>query len=145
MTKLAPLGSPPRVTVKRIMRPTFRLEWEFDGVKLAGDYAATDGAPEFEPDRRMKVRTFFSRSAAYRAAAMRLIFSKRDKLATGRDGFKVIGCRACDATPADYEDGSHFCRYHGGDGFEELVERLTKRLLWRDCAGPEADEEVTDA
>ena len=129
----APLGAPPRVTVKRIMRPTYRLEWEFDGVKAAAGWSPEDGDPDFVPDRRTKVITFFSRSAAYRAAAMRLIFSKRDKLATGRDGYKVTGCLACDATPPDYEDGSHFCRYHGGDGFDRLLERLARWLQWRDA------------
>lgn len=120
------------------MRPTYRLEWEFDGVKASAGWSPEDGDPDFVPARRLKVRTYFSRSAVYRAAAMRLIFSKRDKLATGRDGFKVTGCRACDAVAPDYEDGSHFCRYHGGDGFEELIERLAQRLMWRDARATDA-------
>lgn len=120
------------------MRPTYRLEWEFDGVQASAGWSPKDGDPDFVPARRLRVRTYFSRPAAYRAAAMRLIFSKRDKLATGRDGFKVTGCRACDAVTPDYEDGTHFCRYHGGDGFEDLVERLTQRLMWRDARATDA-------
>jgi hypothetical protein len=129
---LEPVGAAARVTITKVMRTTYRLEWEFDGVKLAADYEPTDGDPEFEPDRRMKVRTFFNRRAAYRAAAIRLIFSKRDKLATGREGFKAIGCRACDVAPHDPEEPPQ-CRYHGGDGFETLVERLAAWLMWRDA------------
>jgi len=134
----APLGSPPRVTVKRIMRPTYRLEWEFDGLKMAAEQSGLCDEPDFEPDRRLKVKTYFSRSAAYRAAAMRLIFSKRDRLATDQEGFKMTGCRACEMVTPDYEDGSHFCRYHGGDGFEELIERLVQRLMWRDARASRA-------
>jgi hypothetical protein len=128
----APLGAPSRATVKKVVRTTYRLEWEFDGVTFTLPLPE-DGPPEAVPSRRLKVRTFFSRSAAYRAAAMRLIFAKRDKLATGReDGWKLIGCRRCDVTPPDYEDGSHFCKYHGGDGFDRLLERLARWLMWRD-------------
>lgn len=126
--KLAPLGAPTRVTVTRVMRPTYRVEWEFDGLRMVGD--AYDDPPEFEPDRRLKVETFFSKHAAYRWAAMRLIFSRRDKLATGRDGFKSTGCRLCAVQPYHPEEEPR-CRYHGGDGFERLVERLTSFLKYR--------------
>jgi hypothetical protein len=122
------------------MRPTYRLEWEFDGVKAAASWSPEDGDPDFEPARRLKVRTYLSRSAAYRAAAIRLIFSKRDKLGTGRDGFKVTGCRACDLVAPNYEDGTAFCRYHGGDGFDELVERLARWLKHRDMVREAAED-----
>ncbi len=130
--KLDPLGSPSRVAITKVVRATYRLEWEFDGFDVFHDGGVDGGYPDIEPARKRRVRTFFSRPAAYRAAAMRLVFARRDKLATGREGLRATGCRRCDATTPSYQDGAAFCKYHGGDGFIELIERLAARLMWRD-------------
>ncbi len=120
------LGAPARVVVRKVVRTTYRLEWEYDGCEYAG---GEEGG--FNPVRRSRVRTYFSRPAAYRAAALRFIFARRDKFATARDGHRLVDCRLCAAAPHGPEDLAQ-CRYHGGDGFETLVARLTIRLMRRD-------------
>lgn len=127
MMPLEALGARARVVVLKVVRTTYRLEWEYDGHRYG-----VEGA---EPDRRRTVRTYFNRSASYRAAALRLIFSRRDKLATGHDGIRPTGCRLCDAAPYDPEQPEQ-CRYHGGAGFDELVKRLAGWLMWRDGRVP---------
>lgn len=128
MRPAEPLGAPSRVAVRKVVRTTYRLEWEYDGVTPVGEYGEQ---PEMKPVRRRTVKTYFSRPAAYRAAALRLIFGKRDRMATGRDGIKSTGCRACAAAYCGPEEPDQ-CRYHGGPGFDELVERLAGWLRWRD-------------
>lgn len=124
------LGDRPRVTIRRVVRVQYRLEWEFDGQRV--DYDAETGAYEPEPARKSKARFVSSAAVAYRMAAMRLIFAKRDKLATGTSakGYPD-GCRLCDETPCGPDEMPQ-CRYHGGDGFEELRNRLARWLRWRD-------------
>lgn len=123
-----------RVSIRPVVRRQFRVEWEYDGRSLEWD---EEDGPGYVPARRTRVRHVNSLATAYRMAAMRLIFSKRDTLATGTDsrGYPS-GCRLCDETHGGPEDPG-FCRYHGGDGFEELRKRLARWLRWRDRAHPE--------
>ncbi len=127
MKALGALGDRPRVNIRRVVRVQYRIEFEFDGWEhdMDGDYTLV-------PCRRSKARFVSSAAVAYRMAAMRLIFSKRDRLATGKnDKGYPGGCRLCDATPSEPEDPG-LCRYHGGDGFEVLRKRLARWLRWRD-------------
>lgn len=124
------LGEPARVSIKRVVRVQYRLECEFDGWEFG--YGEEDY--ELVAARRSKVRFVSSANVAYRMAAMRLIFAKRDKLATGKnDKGYPAGCSLCDATTGGPEDPG-LCRYHGGDGFEALRKRLARWLRWRDSA-----------
>lgn len=129
------LGDPARVSLTSKVCPRYRVEWEYDGHRWhSGD--ESDGFYScMEPERRVRVRHFYRRDAAYRWMAMRLIFAKRDSLATGTNekGYPS-GCSLCDAMPSHHEDGPELCRYHGGDGFEELTKRLARWLRWRDEA-----------
>jgi hypothetical protein len=113
------LGAPARVVVLKVVRTTYRLEWEYDGHRY--------GAEGAEPERRRTICSYFNRPASYRAAAIRLIFSRRDKFAMDHDGIRPTGCRLCDVAPHDEQ-----CRYHGGAEFDELVKRLSSWLMWRD-------------
>lgn len=134
MKPLAPLGTRARVTIRRVVRVQYRLEWEYDGWEWSGDYSFETDLDDSELvlARRLKSRYVCSAAVAYRMAAMRLIFAKRDRLATGKnDKGYPSGCTACDATPSHPEDPGR-CRYHGGDGFEELRKRLARWLRWRD-------------
>lgn len=134
MKPLAPLGSPPRVTVTKVVRTSYRLEWEYDGHTF--HYDENVGLAEYEPTRHVRSRYVQSRAVAYRMAAMRLIFAKRDKLATGRgDKGHPAGCRLCG--PVVIEDGLEVreggpCRYHGGEAMDLLRDRLARWLRWRD-------------
>lgn len=128
---LSDLGSPPRVVIRKVVRTQYRLEWEWDG--WVGDYDDETGARDYEPARKRKVRHVNTAATAYRMAAMRLIFAKRDTLATGFDG-RPTGCSLCDVAPHGPEDPP-LCRYHGGDGFEQLRSRLARWLRWADSRG----------
>lgn len=124
------LGDRPRVTIRRVVRVQYRLEWEYDGTSLAHDSETNEGYAE--PVRKAKARYVSSSAVAYRMAAMRLIFAKRDKLATGAsDKGYPMGCRLCDVETGWNEEQPQ-CRYHGGDGFEVLRKRLARWLRWRD-------------
>lgn len=133
MPVLGKLGDRPRVCIRRVERVQYRLEWEFDGRTV--EFDSETGAYEPEPARKAKARFVNSASVAYRMAAMRLIFAKRDKLATGT-GAKGYpdGCRLCDKTTCGPEEMPQ-CRYHGGGGFEVLRKRLARWLRWRDSLG----------
>lgn len=131
----AELGAPARVSLTRKVRTCYRVEWEYDGHRV--DFGSPFASEEYEvdvvPERRVRVRHFYSKHAAYRWMALRLIFARRDKLATGMSAKgHPEGCRLCDAMPSHPEDGPGFCRYHGGDGFEELRDRMARWLRWRD-------------
>ena len=113
----------------------YRVEWEYDG-QWAADFDYETGAPaEPEPVRRVRVKHFRNRGAAYKWMALRLIFAKRDKLPTGigSNGYPS-GCRLCDALPRRGPEDQPMCRYHdhGGDEFERLRTRLARWLRWRD-------------
>ena len=135
MAILGKLGDRPRVTIRRVVRVQYRLEWEFDGRQH--DYDPDVGYGGFEPVRKAKSRYVSSAAVAYRMAAMRLIFAKRDKLATGENekGYPS-GCLLCDETTCGPEEMPQ-CRYHGGDGFDELRKRLARWLRWRDSVTAE--------
>ena len=92
--------------------------------------------------RKSKARYVNSAPVAYRMAAMQLIFAKRDKLtnATDEKGYPS-GCWLCDAIVGGPEDPG-LCRYHGGDGFEELRKRLARWLRWRDSRAAETGENL---
>jgi hypothetical protein len=53
---LSPVGSPPRFALRRVVRPTFRVEFEYDGETYDG------GEDGLVPERRVAKRTFFSES-----------------------------------------------------------------------------------
>ena len=134
-TPLAPFGAPARVSVTKVVRTQYRLEWEYDG---SGWATPSETGEDWDrvPERKRRVRFVTSRASAYRMAAMRLIFARRDKLATGvnAQGYPS-GCSACDDIPPQKYDGYDEpvgCRYHGGNGFDEIVARLARWLRWRD-------------
>ncbi len=125
---MLPLGAPPRVHVTKVVRTMYRVEWEYDGYEIVGE-------GEVERRRKRKSHHTLARAVAYRQAALRLIFSYRDVLATGmQDSGYPSGCRLCEATAGGPEDYPQ-CRYHGGPGFEELRDRLARWLMWRDGSG----------
>lgn len=128
MSRREPLGSPARVRVTKVIRTSYRIEWEYDGLEFWWDETGSN----YRDVRKLKVRHMQRRKNAYRAAAMRLIFGRRDKFCPERNekGYPD-GCRLCAAVPARPDDPS-LCRYHGGEGFEKLRDRLARWLLWRD-------------
>lgn len=130
---LQPLGAPARVTVTKVVRTSWRIEWEYDGRAWIGD-PETGG--EFEPARKQRVRHMQSRAVAYRAGAMRLIFSRRDRHSKGfADDGKSTGCMLCDSAPIIYRDGEapDLCKYHDDTSVERLRSRLARWLFWRDA------------
>jgi hypothetical protein len=134
MTVLGKLGA-----IRRVVRVQYRLEWEYDGI--SSGYGSEDEPFESEPVRKAVVRHVNSAPVAYRMAAMRLIFVKRNDLATGLDakGFPS-GCSLCDAIPLCGPEDEGLCRYHGGVGFAVLRKRLARWLRWRDTL---ASDEAT--
>lgn len=131
MNPTGKLGDRPRVRVTRVVRVQYRLEWEYDGSTFDHDL---DGCGSYVPDRKRRVRYVNSRAVAYRMAAMRLIFVRRDGFATGIDNKgHPSGCSLCDAEPQYAPDDPRFCRYHDhGERFERLRDRLAGWLRWRD-------------
>ena len=136
------LGARAMVRLEPRVVTLYRVEWEYDGTTAAGDFDYETGCPpEIEPTRRVRVKFFRSKGAAYKWMALRLIFAKRNKLATsiGGNGYPE-GCELCDieaAKPwrgAPDEAPTGACRYHdhGGEYFEELRARLARWLKWRD-------------
>lgn len=135
------LGSPPRFTIERIVRPTFKVRWEYDGVRQ--HYDPGDGSgPALTPERREKVRSFYSEPAAYAWLARRMIFHRRDgyRLDTSvHDTKDERSCGLCATRPFgrygwDYggEIGPKQCRYHADQPFRRLASRLARWLRWRD-------------
>jgi hypothetical protein len=132
VTELAPLGSPPRFALRRVMRPTFRVEFEYDG-------DGYDGARDrivSRSSRNVARRTFFSEAAAYRWLARRMIFARRDTYGDTRE----TKCSLCESQPVDdgpllreddYDPGPQ-CRYHAEHRFRRLETRLARWLRWRD-------------
>jgi hypothetical protein len=154
---LAQAGSPPRVRVTRVVRVQYRLEWEYDGLSTFyapnhADWESTGDDTELLTfpylERRKRVRFVNSAPVAYRMAALRLIMARRDRYATEYDENarppRPTGCTRC----ADYTDGHTGgmypeplpCKYHGGNGFEELVARLARWLRWRDSVLENAEQ-----
>lgn len=135
---LAPLGAPTRVTVTKVARTSWRIEWEYDG--CASYWEESSHSMESEPVRRRRVRHMQGRGVAYRAAAMRFIFTRRDRYAKEVVDGKRSGCRLCDTLPVSRDtDGlghtiSQSCRYHDADHVERLRARLARWLMWRDGA-----------
>jgi hypothetical protein len=118
----------------------YRVEWEYDGHRVDHGGEEDGYCVTSEPLRRVRVKFFRNRGAAYNWMALRLIFAKRNKLATriGDNGYPE-GCRLCETmsgpTRAEQEDGyTPICRYHdhGGEYFEALRSRLARWLRWRD-------------
>lgn len=142
MTVIGKLGDRARVTIRRVVRVQYRLEWEYDGVSVG--YDLLEDREYGTPARKAKARYVSSAAVAYRMAAMRLIFAKRDKLATSTsDNGYPTGCSLCGVTPGGPEDPG-LCRYHGGDGFEYLRKRLARWLRWRDSVGVNSDRSIRE-
>lgn len=129
---LCPLGSPPRFALRRVVRPTFRVEFEYDG----DGYDFEEGGVVARSSRNVMRRTFFSEAAAYRWLARRAIFAKRDTYGDTR----VTKCSLCESQPVDdgpllreddYDPGPQ-CRYHAEHRFRRLEQRLARWLRWRD-------------
>ncbi len=142
-TELAPIGSPPRVRVTRVVRVQYRLEWEYDRLETDWNFdeSAGEQAEFVTLGRGRKVRFVPGPSVAYRMAAMRLIMCRRDRYAKDVESnggkLRPVGCSLCDESPARYLGHGEYtepeqCRYHGGDGFERLRDRLARWLRWRD-------------
>lgn len=126
------LGSPPRFTLTRVPRVTFVVRWEYDGHRIQYD-PSTDTTEEI-PERREQVKSFYSKSAAYKWLARRMIFKRRDKFATGPKGNDGrASCELCGPS-IDRETGEPIglCRYHETQDFQRLVSRLARWLSWRD-------------
>jgi hypothetical protein len=129
---LAALGSPARVTVTKVVRTSWRIEWEYDGCSSFWEEASH--SMEATPVRRRRVRHMQGRGVAYRAAAMRYIFVRRDRYAKEVVDGKRAGCTLCDAAPIRHWNGEapDLCKYHDDESVERLRARLAQRLLWRD-------------
>lgn len=117
------LGDPSRVVVRRVVRVSYQIEWEYDGWKSYFDETGIT----MEPVRRVKRWHLQGRRNACRAAALRLIFTRRERYATAKNekGYPTE-CRLCDSRAEQQ------CRYHGGRQFDRLLLRLTNYLIWRD-------------
>jgi hypothetical protein len=113
------LGEPPRFALARVVRPTFYVEFEYDGI--AHDFEPETNSHIEEPARRVQKRSFFSKAAAYKWLARRMIFLRRDKW-----------CGRYDASDPDPEDGSCRCKYHHDASFRRLEARIARWLMWRD-------------
>lgn len=129
---LKPLGSPALVRVTKVVRTSYRIEWEYDGT--ASFWEESSHSMESEPVRRRRVRHMQGRGVAYRAAAMRYIFVRRDRYAKEVVDGKRAGCRLCDSAPIIHRDGEapDLCKYHDVTSVERLRARLARWLLWRD-------------
>lgn len=130
---LAALGKPPCFTVERRQRTTFVVAWEYDGTSVHYDFE-TD-ATDYAPERKRKVRTFFSESAAYKWLARRMIFARRDEFATvpPANDKGYLRCSLCiEADRGCPPDEPGFCRYHDDESFLLLTARLARWLRWRD-------------
>lgn len=120
----------------------YRVEWEYDGHEFDPGCEEDGYYCTSEPARRCRVKFFRNKGAAYNWMALRLIFAKRNKLATklGSNGYPE-GCTLCDAEAAKPWRGAPdeapttACRYHdhGGEYFEQLRKRLARWLKWRDA------------
>jgi hypothetical protein len=141
------LGDRAMVRVRAVPAVLHRVEWEYDGYQTNWNPDGINASETSEePVRRLRVKFFRSRGAAYNWMALRLIFAKRNKLATriGSNGYPD-GCRLCDieaARPycgAPDEAPTAACRYHdhGGEHFVLLRSRLARWLMWRDSLGTE--------
>lgn len=126
------LGSAPVFSLRRVERPTFRVEFEYDGFESF--WSEGDGENRI-PRRKAQKRTFFSEAAAYRWLARRMVFVRRDKLCTGpipeEGGYP--SCTWCQ--PRGSDDSGHIhglCRYHDSDSFRRLTDRVARWLRWRD-------------
>jgi hypothetical protein len=138
---LLPLGSLPRFTIERKMRPVYVVRWEYDGHRIEG---RTEYGPDgcvyevdtwLEPTRREQVKTYFSKHAAYLWIARRMVFARRDQYAADPPALGNVsgrGCLLCRAMPAGAPDNEPLCRYHDDEGFRRLVNRLARWLKWRD-------------
>lgn len=118
----------------------YRVEWEYDGHQHDPGCEEDGWCATTQDTRRVRVKFFRNKGAAYNWMALRLIFAKRNKLATGigSSGYPE-GCRLCDAETKSLgynrtEEGPVMCRYHdhGGEYFEQLRTRLRRWLQWRD-------------
>ncbi|HEY3496833.1 MAG TPA: hypothetical protein VGK73_19175 [Polyangiaceae bacterium] len=120
----------------------YRLEWEYDRLET-GFAIADDGLEQItyaEIGRGRKVRFIANAATAYRMAALRLIMCRRDKYAQGvdesRSRIRPTDCALCETDHRYLGHGEYAdpmpCKYHGGDGFDELVRRLARWLRWRD-------------
>ena len=128
---LAPLGAPARVTVTKVVRTSWRIEWEYDG--CASFWEEASHSMEATPVRRRRVRHMQGRGVSYRAAAMRYIFTRRDRYAKEVVDGKRQGCKLCDRAPViRYGEPSEGCRYHDSETVELLRARLALWLMWRD-------------
>lgn len=131
------LGDRAMVRLEPRVVTVHRVEWEYDGHQASGDFDHETGCPaEIEPCRRVRVKFFRNKGAAYNWMALRLIFARRNELATrlGESGHPE-GCRLCDALPARAPDDEPLCRYHehGGEEFVRIRARLVRWLKWRDA------------
>lgn len=131
------LGDRAMVRLEPRVVTLYRVEWEYDGTQADYDEGGFAGN---EPVRRLRVKAFRNKGSAYKWMALRLIFAKRNKLATtvNAKGYPD-GCSLCSAEVARVgyssdEDGPVVCRYHdhGGEHLEQLRARLARWLKWRD-------------
>jgi hypothetical protein len=132
------LGARAMVRLEPRVVTLYRVEWEYDGHQIDFD---DGGQTSTGRVRRVRVKAFRNKTAAYRWMALRLIFARRDQLATRiLDSGYPGGCRLCDVegatrgSLASDDDGPWLCRYHdhGGEYFEQLRARLARWLRWRD-------------
>lgn len=134
MKPLRILGSPAIVRVTKVIRTSWRIEWEYDG--QAGYFDETGW--NHVPTRKRRTRHMQGRLNAYRAAAMRYIFTRRDRYSTAlaTDG-KREGCSLCETKPVNRSpEDPQACKYHDGDSVELLRSRLASYLQWRDGVRP---------
>lgn len=126
---LGKLGEPSCVKVTRVVRVSFRVDWEYDGHA----FYAPDDDPV--PVRKRRARFVQNKAAAYRIAAWRLIFARRDRYSKGfGEGGKSTGCKLCDENPVRLpsECGPGGCRYHDDETARMLCERLAHRMRRKD-------------
>jgi hypothetical protein len=126
---MARLGSPGRVTVTKVIRTSWRIEWEYDGMEGYCDETGWNHSPA----RKRRTRHMQGRMNAYRAAAMRYIFMRRDchSIGIATDG-KREGCKLCETKPVNHREDPQACKYHDGDSVELLRYRLARWMMWRD-------------
>lgn len=125
---MQPLGAPPRVIITPVVQVRYHLLWEYDGNEHHWDAEQGD---VLVPVRRQRTKYVTRLADAYRIAALRLIFMRRDLYEVNRGDRHEKYCTLCDDVPSTPEDPGQ-CRYHGGKAFERLRRRLARWLRWRD-------------
>jgi hypothetical protein len=111
----------PAVTVK--MRKTYTVSWWFNACHCYGE---TNIA---EPHKTHHTKSFLTKRGAYRHMAVGYVIARRS--ANGCEWGKC-GCEEVVGIDPNGYETIRQCKYCDPDSFARIVERLARRLMWRD-------------